>query len=94
MRYRYRFNPDVDMEDVEAAMVLAAWGVESLHGEIQARLASGHVLDPVGNVCVIDVSTAAGEDFNTLFYGFVRREVDDACFVIERLDSHPRKITA
>lgn len=88
MLFRYRFGAEIDMDDVQAALVLAAWGVESLHGETQARLASGHAVDRANKLCVIDTGTKAGDDLNTLFYGFIRHELGDAACVVERLHRH------
>jgi hypothetical protein len=93
MLYKYLFHPDVDMDDVESALVLAAWGVESLHGETQARLAAGHAIDRTHKTCVIDTETNAGNDLNTLFYGYVRREIGDTAFVVERVRSERKERT-
>jgi hypothetical protein len=93
MKYRYRFDPDVDMDDVESALVLAAWGVESLHGETQARLSCGHVIDRDHKSCVIDAETNAGSHLNILFHGYVRRELGDTAFVVERLHSSIKEVS-
>jgi hypothetical protein len=43
--YRYSFPPHVPIEEVEATLLLAIWGTESLHGEAQVRLDAAHLLD-------------------------------------------------
>lgn len=83
--YRYRFNEAVPPEDIEAALLLAIWGCESLHGESQTRMDATHFLDPEGRTCVIDAGTKIGVDFNRLFVGYVSRELGPDAFRVERV---------
>ena len=69
--YRYKFAAEVQMDDVEASLVLAILATESLHGEAQVRLDAGHFLDREQRTCVIDAATEVGRDFNRLFMGFL-----------------------
>ena len=85
--YRYLFKPDVICEDVEAALVLAIFGTESLHGESQVRLDAAHYFDPAECACVIDGRTNVGRDLNRLFVGFLRREFGEDAFRVERIDT-------
>jgi hypothetical protein len=39
--YCYSFPPHVPIEEVEATLLLAIWGTESLHGEAQKRTTPG-----------------------------------------------------
>jgi hypothetical protein len=87
--YRYTFAPGVPTEDVEATLLLAIWGTQSLHGEAQVRLDAAHYLDPRGGGCVIDAGTPVGRDFNRLFLGFIRREFGPDSFRIERVTDPP-----
>lgn len=87
--YRYSFRRHVPLEDVEATLVLALMGAESLHGEAQVRLDAAHFLDSERGACVIDASTSVGRDFNRLFVGFVRREFGVDAFTVERVDAFP-----
>ena len=64
--YRYAFVPDIDIDEVEASLVLAIFATESLHGESQTRLDAAHYFDNVMRKCVIDSSTAVGRDLNKL----------------------------
>ena len=86
--YRYLFTPAVALEDVEAAIVLAIWAAENLHGEAAVRLDATHLLDADKRVCVIDGDSAVGRDLNRLFVGFLRREFGDDAFNVERVDSN------
>jgi hypothetical protein len=85
--YRYSFPPHVPLEEVEATLLLAIWGTESLHGEAQVRLDAAHLLDPDRRACVIDAGTPVGRDFNRLFVGFIHREFGDDAFRVERVEA-------
>jgi len=83
--YRYRFAPTVLLEDVECALVLALMGVESLHGQAQLCLDAAHYLDAAQHACVVDAGTQVGRDLNRLFIGFLRREISQDAFQVERV---------
>jgi len=85
--YRYEFQPDVPLEEVEASLLLALLATESLHGESQVRLDASHFLDPERRACVIDAGTLVGRDVNRLFVGFLRREFGEHAFGVERVNS-------
>lgn len=85
MLYRYSFRPDVPLEEVEASLLLAIWGTESLYGESQVRLDASHFLDKDRCACVIDARTAVGRDINRLFVGFLSREFGPESFEVERV---------
>lgn len=89
--YRYSFAPHVPVEEIEATLLLAIWGAESLHGESQVRLDAGHFLDSDRRACVIDAGTSVGRDVNRLFVGFVRREFGEGAFEVERVDAVPNQ---
>lgn len=84
--YRYDFDETVQTEDVDAALLLAIWGCEALHGEAQTRLDAAHYLDPAQRACVIDAGTPVGRDLNRLFTGFLIREFGPDAFTVERVD--------
>jgi hypothetical protein len=83
--YRYTFPPHVPVEEIEATLLLALWGAESLHGESQVRLDAAHFLDPDRRACVIDAGTPVGRDVNRLFVGFIGREFGSDAFRVERV---------
>lgn len=84
--YRYNFATHVSMTEIEATVLLAIIGTESLHGNTQVRLDAGHYLDADQHACVIDASTAVGIDLNRLFTGFVHREFGPDSFSVERIE--------
>ncbi len=85
--YRYTFPPHVPLEEIEATLLLALWGAESLHGETQVRLDAAHFLDRDRRACVIDAATPVGRDVNRLFVGFVQREFGSDAFRVERVNA-------
>ena len=87
--YRYRFNPTVDITDVEASLLLALLATESLHGESQVRLEASHAMDVEGRTCVIDAGSNVGRDLNRLCVGFVRREFGEDAVRGGRVDHVP-----
>lgn len=91
--YRYSFQPEALLEDVEASIVLALMATESLHGESQVRLDASHYLDHEQRACVIDASTPVGRDLNRLFVGFLNREFGADSFQVEHVNSLPQPAT-
>jgi hypothetical protein len=87
--YRYRFEPLVEMADIEASIVLAVFAAESLHGETQVRLDAAHFLDAERRALVIDAATPVGRDLNRLFAGFLRREYGEESFTVQRISETP-----
>ena len=83
--YRYTFAPGVPTEDIEASLLLAIWGTQSLHGEAQTRLDAGHAIGGPFGACVIDATTPVGNDLAKVFTAFLRREFGEDSFRIERL---------
>jgi len=83
--YRYAFEEAVCTEDIEAALLLAVWGCEALHGEALVQLDAGHFLDVAERKCVIDANTPVGRDLNKLFVAFLRREHGHDAFKVHRV---------
>ena len=77
---RYTFREDVVFAEVEETLLLALFGVESLHGEAPARLEAGHLLDRPARVCLLACASPAGQDLNALFAGFLRRQFGPTAF--------------
>lgn len=92
--YRYTFNSDLPLEEVEASLLLSVWATESLHGESEVRMDASHYLDSAGRACVIDAGTDVGRDLNRLFVGFLRREFSDDQFTVQRLAAVPAVATS
>ena len=83
--YQFQFAPEVELEDIEASIVLSLFAVESLHGESQALLDSAHCIDARDRVLLIDISTQVGKDLARIFMGFLRREIPQDCYNVKRI---------
>jgi hypothetical protein len=86
MAYHFKFTDDVDMDEVEASLVLAFFGAEALHGEAQVRLDADHTFDRDRRLCIIDSETRAGQDICRLFTGYLRREFTPDKYSVRRVD--------
>ena len=58
--YRYTFDPEVSLEEVQASLLLALFAVESLHGKAQVRLDAGHAFDAEQRRFVVDAQNSSG----------------------------------
>jgi hypothetical protein len=85
--YRYEFEPVIVPEEIEASLLLAIVGTESLHGETATQLGARHFFDADKRVCIVDAETPVGSDFNSLFAGFLRREFGNSSFRVRRVAS-------
>ena len=83
--YRYEFPETSPIAEVEASLLLALIGAESLHGETATRLEAPHVFDKDRRICVIDAEATAGKDFNALFAGYLRKEFGPDAFTVRRV---------
>jgi hypothetical protein len=87
--YRYRFEDDVPLDDVEESLLLAVLAAECLHGQARVRLNAGYCFDKKRFCCIIDASTTVGQTISKLFTGFCIREFGEDSFKVERLDGPP-----
>jgi len=84
--YRYTFAEGVDLDAVEASLVMAFLGAEALHGESQVRMDGSYAFNRELRSCVIDAATEVGRDINRLFTGYLRREFEADQFTVKRLE--------
>ncbi len=89
--YRYSFGKDVPLDDAEESLLLAVLAVECLHGQARVRLDAGYFFDKKQRACVVDASTAVGQDINKVFTGFCIREFGEDSFRVERVDGAARR---
>jgi hypothetical protein len=88
--YRYRFGPQVPLEQAEETLLLALYGAEGLHGAARVRLEAGYTLDPKARVFVVEGTTAAAEAVARIFTGFLGREFGEDAFQVERIVAEER----
>lgn len=92
--YRYEFEPEVSVEEIEESLFMAILCCEALHGKASTRLDAGHYFDRDKRSCAIDSTTQVGNDFNRLFVGFALKQFGEDSFSVERVDSPPMPPTA
>jgi hypothetical protein len=92
--YRYAFHPHVPLEEIAASLLLAVWGAVNLHGEDRVAADAAHSLDPLRRACVIDAGTPVGRDLNRLFAHFVRRELSEDAYRVDRIVTDPNHAIA
>ena len=83
--FRYQFDSQVPIEEVESSLLLAILATESLHGETDVQLNVIHTLDTQRRICVIDAGSDVGRSLNKIFAGFLRREFGRDQFTVRRL---------
>lgn len=84
---RFRFDTDVPMTDVEAALLLAVHAVENVHGQRPVR----HRLDYGKRTCLLAVTSDAGRDLCDIFIRLLSRDVGEPAFVIEQFTRHSKR---
>ncbi len=84
--YRYQFDADVSVQEVEATLALALVATECLFGSERLRLDAPHYFDAEARACVVSADTPAGRALARLFVGFARREFGSEAFRVERVD--------
>ena len=82
--YRYDFDSEVPIRDVEESLLLAVLAAESLHGRALVRLDASFQLDPKKRSCVVDAATEVGRAIARIFTGFLTREFGEDAFKVAR----------
>ena len=82
--YCYRFQASVSMCEVEATLLLAVWGTESLHPGSNLDHSLLYEIQTPSRLCVIFTDTPAGHDLNRLFSGYLRREFGPGAWTLSR----------
>ena len=89
--FRYRFQENVSLDDIEAEIVLALLNVECLHGPARTRLEATHYLDGEQRMLIVDATTEVAEDFNRLLVGGLLRAYGPDGFQVTRLLNPPKQ---
>lgn len=77
--YRFCFEPEVSMDEVEKALALSTIAVESIHGE-QAMMIDGRfAVNKRARTCLIDAETQLGCDLARVLAGFLNNS-SRGCF--------------
>lgn len=87
--YRYRFNRDVPLQDVEETLLLGVLAAEGLHGEARVRMDAVYSVDESIRAIIVDASTEVGQDVNAIFTAFLLREFGQDAFQVRRVEGGP-----
>jgi hypothetical protein len=83
--YRYRFDREVPLSDVEESLLLAVLAAEGLHGAASVDMDSASRLDKDPMRCVIDATTRVGRDIARIFTCFLIHEFGRDAFTVDAL---------
>ena len=87
--YRYNFDSEVPIRDVEESLLLAVLATECLHGRSLVRLDASFCLDSKKRSCVVDAATEVGCAIARIFTGFLSREFGEEAFKVKRVGADP-----
>ena len=87
--YRYNFDSEVPIRDVEESLLLAVLATECLHGRSLVRLDACFCLDSKKRSCVVDAATEVGRAITRIFTGFLSREFGEEAFRVKRVGEAP-----
>ena len=83
--YRFSFEPEVSMVDVEKALALSTVAVESIHGEQAMMIDGKFTVLKRARICLIDAETQLGCDLARVFAGFLSTS-SGGCFRTEMVE--------
>ena len=87
--YRYRFRPDIGLNDAEDTLMLAVLAAQGLFGEARVRMDAGYAIDPTIGVIIVDASTLIGQVITAIFTAFISREFGRGAFHVRRVVGLP-----
>lgn len=76
--YRFSFEPDVSMDDVQQSLVLATIAIESIYGERALEMDGRFAVRRKRRSCLIDAETPLGCDLAKAFGGFLTTVAHDS----------------
>ena len=83
--YRFVFEPDISMDDVEKALALATIAVESIHGEQAMMIDGKFAVLKRARTCLIDAETEVGCDLARVLSGFMNT-CSGGCFRTDMIE--------
>lgn len=87
--YRYKFDSDVPIRDIEDSLCLAVLTTECLYGRSLIKLDACFCLNRKKRSCVVDAATEVGCTIARIFTGFLSREFGEETFKVERIGDGP-----
>jgi len=84
--YRYRFSENVELQDADDSLLLAALAAEGIFGESRVRMDLRYALDRGIRTIIVDAVTSVGQVVNSIFTAFILREFGSDAFEVRRVD--------
>lgn len=78
--HRFRFEPDVSLEEAETSLVLAIIAGEALHGQAAVRLSMRYLFGEEKRACVIDGDNEVARHVILIFTQFLIHEFGENAF--------------
>ena len=88
--HRFRFEPEVPLEEAETALVLAIIAAEALHGQAEVRLSLRYLFGEKKHACVIDGDSEVTRQLVLIFTQFLIHEFGEDAFQVTR-EQHAAK---
>lgn len=89
-RFRFKFQPDVDMEQVEELISLARQATAVLCGDAMVRLHGVYLVSKHHRIVVMDVESTVGALVAVLFTGFCHKDIGASKFAVHNLRESKR----
>jgi len=84
--YRFTFGPQIEPDEAESRLVLAALNTENVYGETAMRLDASFRFDKRSRICEVDGRTEIGQHIARLFTAYLSQEFGDSSFTVERAE--------
>lgn len=83
--YRFSFEPEVPMDEVEQALALSTIAVEAIYGESAMMIDGKFTVSKRTRTCLIDAETQLGQDLAKVLSGFLSTN-HGGCFRTEMVE--------
>ena len=83
--YRFSFEPDISMDEVEKALALSTIAVESIYGESAMMVDGKFTVSKRARTCLIDAETQLGQDLAKVLARFLNTN-HGGCFRTEMVE--------
>jgi len=90
--YRFTFDRQVSLADVDATMKLSLIAAEGIHGEARLRVAIGYAIEPIHRALRLEGEAPAIDTVVQIFTAFATREFGSDAFSIVRVSVAPSAV--
>jgi hypothetical protein len=83
--YRFEFDQDIPIKEIEDTLFWAVLNAESIFGKSKVRLDGSFYFDRSKRICVIDKTTEVGQHIAQIFTSLISRSFGETAFRVNRL---------